>query len=157
MPHVQSAYYLIADELPKYCREWMNFPSSPYWIHESAVANFLGIPTGTGEHGQSQALTSIVACIKTGFGGSRNRKNKQATGVQVADLKTQTNGTRVCYHFAAMAKRLPPLPLLWKHQSIFLFLFDHPSIHPSNPMICPHSSIDPSNNLPIQRYPTIHP
>lgn len=99
-----------------------------WWI--SAVANFLGIPKGTGEHGQSQALTSIVACIKTGFGGSRNRKNKQATGVQVADLKTQTNGTRVCYHFAAMAKRLPPLPLLWKHQSIFFFSF-WPSIYPS--------------------------
>ena len=50
------------------------FPTFPFWIHESVISNFIGIPRGEGEHGQSEGLTVLLACIKRGFGVSKRMK-----------------------------------------------------------------------------------
>ena len=63
------------------------------------LANYLGIPKGVGEHGQADALTSLLACIKQGHGGSKKGKfNVKLTGLDAAfDLKEQDNGLGVCF------------------------------------------------------------
>ena len=76
----------------------MKFPRLGHWIHETVVANYIGLPKGAGEHGQSEALTSLRACIKAGKGGSKAKGNVKATGLEYAgDLSEQYNESGVCF------------------------------------------------------------
>ena len=91
MPNQHSAYYLIEADLEKYCQRLFSFLRSVYWIHESVVSNYIGLPKGSGTEGQSNALTSLIACIKAGFGGKQRDKAKKTTGYDATDLKEQGN------------------------------------------------------------------
>ena len=97
MPTDKVAYYMIEQELTEYCQKLTSFPPSPYWIHESVVSNFIGIPTGQSTHGQADALTALLACIKDGYGGSKKKKSVTATGISAVDLRIQDNDLHVCY------------------------------------------------------------
>ena len=96
MPTDKVAYYMIEQELTEYCQKLTSFPPSPYWIHESVVSNFIGIPTGQSTHGQADALTALLACIKDGYGGSKKKKSVTATGISAVDLRIQDNDLHVC-------------------------------------------------------------
>ena len=95
MPNPQSTFYMLGKDLSVYSQKIMKFPSSPYWIHETVVLNHIGLPTGSGVHGQSEALTALLGCIKKGIGRNKKQKTMQCTEVDVADLKEQNNGTGV--------------------------------------------------------------
>ncbi len=97
MVNPQSAYYLVEGKLQDYCQKLMNFPHSPFWIHEKVVSDAIGLPTGKGDHGQSEALSALLDCIKKGHGGKQN--NRTTTGVAACDLADQRNGSNVCYQF----------------------------------------------------------
>ena len=96
MPSQHAAYHMIEGCLEGYCKKLLSFPQSVFWVHETVVANYLGIPTGKGVEGQSEALTSLIACIKAGHGGNKKKKTNKATGVSQADLKDQKNALGVC-------------------------------------------------------------
>jgi len=92
MPSNQSAYYMIEADLQGYCEKLRGFHSSGFWIHETVVANFLGIPKGRGVHGQVDAITSLIACIKQGYGGNSKKKTIVSTGFgQGIDISIQNN------------------------------------------------------------------
>lgn len=59
MPHAHSAYHVIQDELQNYCNKLMKFPRLGHWVHETVVANYIGLPKGVGEHGQSESFHSL--------------------------------------------------------------------------------------------------
>ena len=95
--NVQAAYHLIQKDLVEYCDKLLgSFRPCRFWIHESVVARFIGLPVGT-EHGQSEALTSLLACIAKGSGGDKKKKTQKATTRNAVDLQNKKNGTRVCY------------------------------------------------------------
>ena len=99
MPSPQAAYYMIEGKLEYYCQELNNFPQSVFWIHETVLVNYLGIPRGKGEHGQRDALTSLLACIKQGRGGSpKGEFEVKPTELGGSfDLGLQDNGLGVCF------------------------------------------------------------
>ena len=107
MGRAQSAYYLLGVELSEYSQKLMAFPQSPYWIHETVVSNFIGLPTGAGEHGQSEALTSLLDCLKKGFGGNQKKKTYAITGLPAIDLRVQANGTGVFYDQFGRTEQFP--------------------------------------------------
>ena len=91
------AYLLIKDDLPAYCDKLLsNFPPCRFWIHESVVARYIGLPIGN-EHGASEALTALLFCIKKGFGGSKKNKTQVLTGHSRVDLAEEMNNGKVCY------------------------------------------------------------
>ena len=96
MPSQHAAYYLIEPRLEEYCQKLIKFPKSVFWVHETVIANYLGIPTGKAGEGQSEALTSLISCIKAGYGGNRKKKTKKSTSIPNADLKDANNALGVC-------------------------------------------------------------
>ncbi len=97
MPNQHAAYHMVEAELAVYCKKLLTFPPSVFWIHETVVSNFLGIPTGRGAEGQSDALTSLIACIKNGYGGRRRGNQHTVTSLDATDLKDQDNALGVCF------------------------------------------------------------
>ncbi len=90
-----AAYPLIMDKLAEYSRKLIEFTPCDYWIHESVVANHIGLPRGD-EHG-SEALTALLACMKKGYGGNERKNTKRSTGVNAVDLSDENNISRVSY------------------------------------------------------------
>lgn len=89
-----AAYPLIARDLASYCHKLMHFPDSEYWIHESVITRYLGLPKNN-EYGPSESLTALIYCIKNGYGGTA--RNKISTGCDARDLADENNGGRVYY------------------------------------------------------------
>jgi len=91
---------MIEDRLEEYCKKLVQFPPSVFWIHETVLSNYLGIPRGEGEYGQSDALTSLIACIKNGYGGNLRKRIRKMTGIDQADLFEHDNQLQIRYqHF----------------------------------------------------------
>ena len=94
--------------LEEICRKLRLFPSSVYWIHEKVLCNYLGIPKGRGVHGQADALTCLLACIKQGYGGNQRKQNITNTGLgQEFDLSVQDNGLGICYQACGKFEEFP--------------------------------------------------
>ena len=92
-----AAYPLISNRLEHYSNQLLtHFPKCNFWIHESVVARFIGLPTNE-EYGQSQALTALLLCIKNGYGGSKRNKTIKATTHNATDLKNEHNVSGICY------------------------------------------------------------
>ena len=69
-PH--AAFYAISKELPAYAERLMAIPDCPMWVHESVVSSLIGLPKSK-EHGPSEALTSLLQCIKDSYGGNKRK------------------------------------------------------------------------------------
>ena len=93
----KSAYHLIKEDLSTYCKKLSGFPESPFWIHETVLSNYIGLPRGRSgaEEGQQEAMTSLLLCIKKGYGGTQ--RDKDATGIAASDLADQQNNMHICY------------------------------------------------------------
>jgi len=91
-----AAYHLIKDDLKGFSKELMEFPPCQSWIHESVVAIFIGLPIGN-EHGQSEALTALLECLKNGWGGDKEKGTQVFTERNPVDLQQDKNGSGVCY------------------------------------------------------------
>ena len=89
MPHPNAPYPLIRGNLQALFDKLLAFPISPFWIHESVISNFIGMPKGKGEYGQSEGLTVLLACIKRGFGVSK--KVKELLMGAGEDIEDQSN------------------------------------------------------------------
>ncbi len=97
MPHPQAAYYMIEGKLEYLCQQLVKFPALVFWIHETVLANYLGI-SRSAKHGQGGAITPLLGCIKQGYGGNKKRGSYRATGLDGCfDLCEQGNAFQVCY------------------------------------------------------------
>ena len=97
MPHPNAPYPLIRGNLQALFDKLLAFPISPFWIHESVISNFIGMPKGKGEYGQSEGLTVLLACIKRGFGVSK-RVKELLMGVG-EDIEDQSNPLGFCFQY----------------------------------------------------------
>ena len=87
-----DAFHLIRGRLPEYCSKLAAIPSCLFWIHETVLSDYLGLPRGSNSvQGQSEALTALLHCIKEGGGGNRRRGTWVSTGIPHADLKMSNN------------------------------------------------------------------
>ena len=96
MPNVNAAYPMIKGSLKQLCQDLMSFPQSPFWIHETVLSNYIGIPRGKGKHGQGEALTTFLAAIKRGYGVQKKSK-EVITIVAATDLESKHNDLGICY------------------------------------------------------------
>jgi len=95
MPHPNAPYPLVQGNLQAWFDTLLAFPTSPFWIHESVISNFIRIPKGKGEHGRSDGLTVFLACIKRGFCISKSVKEVMLRVGE--DIEDQSNPLGVCY------------------------------------------------------------
>ena len=65
-----SAFKLIEQDLQVLSKKLLEFPPCNSWIHESVVARTIGLPTNN-QYGQSETLSTLIACIKKGWGGDK--------------------------------------------------------------------------------------
>lgn len=91
-----AAYYLLEGRLQEFSERLLSIPACPFWVHESVVARLIELPRGT-EHGQSEALTALLACLKKGYGGNRKKGTLQATGYNAVDLEVENNEYPICF------------------------------------------------------------
>ena len=72
MPRPTSAFPLIKDRLPEYCKKLTSIPPFAFWIHEVVLADYLGLRQGP-SHGKSEALTALLECLRKGYGGDQKK------------------------------------------------------------------------------------
>ena len=59
-----STLPLIKNKLPQYCKKLVSIPPCAFWIHETSLSNYLGLPRGLGKvQGQNEALTALITYI----------------------------------------------------------------------------------------------
>ena len=90
MPNPFSAFPLLGDRLPQYCKALVNLPPCEFWIHETKLAELLKLPQGP-EHGPSDVLTTILACMKRGNGGNKRAKTIVSTTYDAVDFADSKN------------------------------------------------------------------
>ena len=79
----------------------MSIPSCPFWIHETVLSDYLGLPRGSNSvEGQSEALTALLHCIKKG-GGNKRQKTWVSTRILQADLENTNNALGNVYYSTA--------------------------------------------------------
>ena len=108
MGKLPSAFFLIKDKLAQYCQRLQSIPRCPFWIHETVLANYLGLPRGFGAvPGQSEALTSLIASIKKGGGGNKKKRQWVDTGIPYADLFSKCNELNIYFITASRDESFP--------------------------------------------------
>eukprot|EP00585_Thalassiosira_rotula_P024904 CAMPEP_0196247260 /NCGR_PEP_ID=MMETSP0913-20130531/37723_1 /TAXON_ID=49265 /ORGANISM="Thalassiosira rotula, Strain GSO102" /LENGTH=219 /DNA_ID=CAMNT_0041532159 /DNA_START=276 /DNA_END=932 /DNA_ORIENTATION=- len=91
-----AGFLLIRSDLNGLCKKLLEFPACNYWVHESVVSRFIGLPTNN-QYGQSEALTALIACIKKSYGGNKRKKNQAFTGFNPIELQDENNESGVCF------------------------------------------------------------
>ncbi len=91
-----AAFPLIADKLPEYCSKLCSFPATEFWVHETVLSRYLNLPRGP-KHGQSEALTALIACIKKGKDGDKRKGTFVSTSIPATDLSTESNSLGVSF------------------------------------------------------------
>ena len=91
-----AALPLIKDDLKELSKKLLEFPPCNSWIHESVVAQYVGLPINN-QHGQSEVLTALIACINKGFGGNKKKKTQVFTGFDPIELQNKNNGYGICF------------------------------------------------------------
>ena len=104
MPRPKSAFPLIGNNLPRYCKQLSEIPPCEFWIHESKVAEYLKLPRGP-DHGQSEVLTKILGCLEKGHGGNKKKNTYVATGSDKVDLSAEKNRFGVNYQQKGRVER----------------------------------------------------
>ena len=70
-----TAFPLLGERLPDYARKLLQIPDCNFWIHEKQIVAYLRLPRGQ-MHGSSNALTTLLACTKKGFGGAGDSRQR---------------------------------------------------------------------------------
>ena len=96
MVKLESAFPLIRGDLSNYVTKLVEFPPCPFWIHENALADYLGLRRGPTQ-GKAEALTALLDSIKRGGGGNRKQNTFVATGIDMADLEDKNNSLNIYY------------------------------------------------------------
>ena len=96
MPNPNLGCPLIQGKLDELCQKIESSPHLPFWIHETVLSNYIGIPGGKSNPGQSKGLTAILASEKRGHGIQKSTKG-EITKLLVVNLTQQNNGTGICY------------------------------------------------------------
>ena len=60
------------------------------------LAEYLKLPQGP-EHGPSEVLTTVLACMKRGWGGNKREKTVVSTLMDAVDLSDEQNALGICY------------------------------------------------------------
>ena len=56
------------------------------------VSNYIGLPVSNA-HGQSEALTALLGCLKKGYGGNKRNGDRVMTGMDAVNLQDENNVT----------------------------------------------------------------
>ena len=100
-----SAFPLIKNKHPQYCKKLVSIPPCAFWIHETTLSNYLGLPRGSDQvHGQNEALTAMITCIKDGGGGNKRKGTWVSTKIAVADLFCSKNEPNNIHYVNASGK-----------------------------------------------------
>ena len=94
--NVDSVLPLIGGKLSQIYQKLVAIPDYNFWIHEKQITPHLCLSQGP-NHGPSDVLSVVIACLKKGYGGNKRKKTFVATGVPVMDLNDASN--RIYFQF----------------------------------------------------------
>ena len=100
-----SVLPLIKNILPQYFKKLVSIQPCVFWIHETILSNYLGLPRGSSKvQGQNEALTALITCIKDGGGGNKRKGTWVSTKIAVADLFCSENKPNSIHYVNASGK-----------------------------------------------------